>query len=60
MTGSPLSAVEQFWLLRDERDGIRWCLDRMLDEVEVDVEEETMLLARLSEVLDELEGYDFS
>lgn len=55
-----LSAVEQFWLLREERDGIRWCLDRMLDEVDVDAEEETMLLIRLSEVLDELEGYDFS
>jgi hypothetical protein len=55
-----LSAVEQFWLLREERDGIRWCLDRMLDEVDVDVEEETVLLIRLSEVLDELEGYDFS
>lgn len=55
-----LSAVEQFWLLREERDGIRWCLDRMLDEPVVDVEDETMLLARLYEVLDELEGYDFS
>ena len=55
-----LSAVERFWLLREERDGIRWCLDRMLDEVDVDVEEETVLLIRLSEVLDELEGYDFS
>ena len=55
-----LSAVEQFWLLREERDGIRWCLDRMLDEVDPDLAEEAMLLARLSEVLDELEGYDFS
>ena len=55
-----LSAVEQFWLLREERDGIRWCLDRMLDEPVVDIEDETMLLARLYEVLDELEGYDFS
>ena len=55
-----LSAVEQFWLLCEERDGIRWCLDRMLDEPVVDIEDETMLLARLYEVLDELEGYDFS
>jgi hypothetical protein len=60
MSSTPLSAVERFWLLRDEADGIRWCLDRLLDAPVVDIEEETALFARLSEVLDELEGYDFS
>ena len=55
-----LSAVEQFWLLCEERDGIRWCLDRMLDEVDPDLDEEAMLLDRLSEVYFELEEYDFS